>query len=382
VKICPVCERALFRPVVSIASTAVSIGDLYPDRSSACSAPRGDIELAVCEGCGLVRNVAFDSSLILYDSQYENSQMFSPTFRAFAQELAKNLVSEYALDGKHVVEIGCGKGEFLELLCEAGVGSATGYDPSYAGEVDRCDGVRIERELYGSKRHSAADLLLSRHVFEHLEDPLAILRGLRQSLDGAATSLYLEVPDARFVLAGEGMWDVIYPHVNYFADLPMQVLLQRAGFVPRKLDSVFSGQFLAAHSSPGELLEGDPDSAALESWIRQVEAFGDRFRSLVGHWTEELAERAKLGPISLWGAGAKGVAFLNLTGASRHVEVAVDLNPRKHGRYLPGTGHAVVAPEELRKIRPTTVLVMNTLYEAEIRSSLGELGLDCETLCV
>ncbi len=379
---CPVCERAMFRPVVSIPSTATNIGGLYADRAGALRAPRGDIELAVCDACGLVRNLAFDASLIVYDAQYENSQMFSPTFRAFAEELASSLVDRYALNGKPVIEIGCGKGEFLALLREAGVSEAIGYDPTYEGEVDSCNGVRIERKNYDSSRSPEAQLLLSRHVFEHLEDPLSLLRDVRRSLGDSSTPLYVEVPDARFVMAGDGMWDIIYPHVSYFADLSMSTLLQRAGFVPEQIELVFAKQFLAAHARPGRSLDAAPDPLALKAWIAQVDAFGERFRTTLEHWTAELERRAKHGPICLWGAGAKGAAFLNFTGASGYVEAAVDLNPRKHGRYLPGTGHAVVAPDELRHLRPATVLVMNPLYEREIRTSLRELGLGSETLCV
>jgi len=386
---CPVCERAAFRPVVRIPNTTVSIGDVYADAETARRVPRGDIDLAVCTTCGLVRNTAFDESLLVYDAQYDNSQMFSPTFRRFAKQLAEDLVSRYRLTGRRVVEIGCGKGEFLELLVEAGIAEGVGFDPTYTGEVDRCPGIRILRQNYDTEHDPDSALLLSRHVVEHLLDPLTLFRGVRRSLEGTSTPLYIEVPDAGFVLTGEGLWDVIYPHVSYFSSLSLRTLLARTGFVPHAIETVFADQFLAAHASPGPTGEGASDEAAwapepteLTAWLEAVDAFGERFRELVAHWTREIASRAERGPVVLWGAGAKGVAFLNLMGTAEQVRVAVDMNPRKHGKYLPGTAHEIVAPEALCELRPTTVLVMNALYANEIQASLKDLGLDPDVVCV
>jgi C-methyltransferase C-terminal domain len=53
----------------------------------------------------------------------------------------------------------------------------------------------------------------------------------------------------------------------------------------------------------------------------------------------------------------------------------VDINPHKHGRFMPGTGQEIVAPEFLVGYGPTDVLVMNPIYTEEIRQNLARLGL-------
>ncbi len=82
--------------------------------------------------------------------------------------------------------------------------------------------------------------------------------------------------------------------------------------------------------------------------------------------------------MALWGAGSKGVTFLNVVPAAAGIHAVVDLNPRKTGRHIPGTGHAIVAPESLRADRVDVVLVMNPLYEDEIRRQVGNLGIGAE----
>jgi hypothetical protein len=82
----------------------------------------------------------------------------------------------------------------------------------------------------------------------------------------------------------------------------------------------------------------------------------------------------------IWGAGSKGVAFLSMLGLADEVAFAVDVNPAKHGMFMPGTGHEIVAPERLTEIRPGVVIVMNPVYADEIKQDLSRLGLDANVL--
>ena len=81
---------------------------LLRTREAAVSYPRGDLQLAFCGACGFVSNVAYDPSLQDYSSDYEASQAFSPTFGAFAVNLARRLVADYDLHRKTIIEVGCG----------------------------------------------------------------------------------------------------------------------------------------------------------------------------------------------------------------------------------------------------------------------------------
>jgi hypothetical protein len=81
----------------------------------------------------------------------------------------------------------------------------------------------------------------------------------------------------------------------------------------------------------------------------------------------------------VWGVGSKGVTFLNVMSAGHEtVPYCVDLNPRKHGQFVVGTGQQIVPPAFLREYRPDLVIVMNGIYESEIRQACREYGVDCE----
>jgi hypothetical protein len=62
------------------------------------------------------------------------------------------------------------------------------------------------------------------------------------------------------------------------------------------------------------------------------------------------------------------------------MSAVVDIKQLKHGRFVPGTGHEIVPPDALQAVRPDCVLVMNRMYEAEVRESLANLGLAAEVL--
>jgi SAM-dependent methyltransferase len=378
---CPICARGELERFLRIDGVPVMTTQLWADASTADAAPRGDLDLAVCNTCGAIRNLAFDAALVEYTGDYENSQLFSPAFRDYAQALAVRLVDEFELRTGTVLEFGCGKGEFLEMLCAAGCGRAVGFDPSYGGEIDHGefrDRVRIERRLLGSDDVVPADLVVSRHVIEHLEDPFPAVRGLRSATGDPAASLYLEVPHVRYVLSASGMWDLIYPHVSYFGPESIKTLVRRAGFRPTVCESAFGGQFLTVRAEPDAAsAEVAVDDEAVAQVLDDVRRFGAEFRDTLTEWQALLSDGDDT---ALWGAGAKGVTFLNAVAGGGGIDVVVDLNPRKQGRFLPGTGQQVVSPERLRERAPARVIVMNPMYRDEVAAALGQMDVAAEVL--
>ena len=156
----------------------------------------------------------------------------SPTFLKYRANLVRYLHDSYDLNGKSIVEIGCGAGHFLKALCETGKSFGIGYDPSLPEDVLSDERVRFIRDYY-SEAHAPKeiDLICCRHVLEHMAQPLEFLSRLRSGLARQRNvTLYFEVPNAEFVFAGMGLWDIIYPHVSYFSLRSFQTLFMRAGF--------------------------------------------------------------------------------------------------------------------------------------------------------
>jgi hypothetical protein len=129
--VCGCCGSTDMRVFYEVNGVPVHSVLLMPTFDSAVSYPRGNIRLACCSQCGFVSNVLFDQQFNDYNQQYEETQGFSPTFSAFHKRLVAQLTERYDIRNKQVVEIGCGKGEFLALICEAGQNQGIGFDPGY-----------------------------------------------------------------------------------------------------------------------------------------------------------------------------------------------------------------------------------------------------------
>jgi SAM-dependent methyltransferase len=376
---CPVCQSADLAVFFELPEVPVLCNVLWPERRQALDAPMGEIRLGFCDACGMIYNTAFDPLALDYDQAYENSLHFSPRFQAYAEELASRLVERHGLRGRTVVEIGCGKGDFLRLLAAAG-NECVGFDTSFEGALEEPVGegsIRVVRDLYGEKHAGlGGDLICCRHVLEHIPEPAGFLDQVRRAASAkAGAAIFFEVPNALWTLRDLGVWDVIYEHCSYYTAASIERAFQRAGFAPEAAYEAFGGQYLCLDAA----LADGPSRASTDARVGELAALVDRFaghfREKVDHWSGRLAEIASRGGrVAIWGAGSKGVTFLNTVEGGRDVICAVDINARKQGRYVPGTGQEVVGPDRLARKGVDVVLVMNPLYADEIRRTLDGIG--------
>jgi hypothetical protein len=129
--------------------------------------------------------------------------------------------------------------------------------------------------------------------------------------------------------------------------------------------------------------EGAPD-AEVAALVDHAESFAATYRSTIDAWRRRLAVSPAEGTsvAALWGAGAKGATFANAVGRDSRLAVVVDVNPRKWGHFLPGTGQEVLAPAALRDRTVDTVVITNPAYQQEISDELATLGIGADVVCV
>jgi len=227
---------------------------LWDTREAAIGCDKGDIHLTACPGCDHVFNPAFDPARMEYTERYENSLFFSPQFQSYAGSLAESLVCRHDLHGKDIIEIGCGKGDFLKLICRLGGNRGVGFDPSYEPDLDRepLPDLQFVRDFYGEQHaHYSADLICCRHVLEHIADPAPFLAGLRSAIGNRlGAKVFFEVPNGLYSFHDLGIWDIIYEHCSYFTERSLTTLFRNAGF--RVLDTglEYDNQFLWIEASP------------------------------------------------------------------------------------------------------------------------------------
>lgn len=381
--ICPLCGFGRMTPFLHRERVPVHQNLLVKDETSAVGIARGDLEMVVCPRCGFVYNRAFDLSRLSYGAAYDNNQACSPSFRKHLDELAHYLVSERNVRGCRVVEVGCGDGSFLRKLVEIeGAGnSGYGFDPSYAGPLTDKDGrLRFVRDYYGPEHADEvpADIVVCRHVIEHVPDPLGLLRSIRQALvHSPQARVFFETPDVTWILENQVIWDFFYEHCSLFTPESLTTAFEAAGFMVESVRHIFGGQYLwleakIAQDPMATTKTNKPNETVLLA--RQFAAAEGRLRQA---WEDRVRNLAAKGKVALWGAGAKGVTFAHLVDPERNlVDCVVDLNPQKVGRYVPGTGHPIVSYRELAPRNVSSAIVVNPNYLAENRALLRKAHVD------
>ena len=381
---CPNCAALGLSVFYGVDGIPVHSCLLMGTRGEALDYPRGGLSLGFCRACGFVCNTRFDPGVHEYSQRYEETQGFSPTFNAFARSLAQRYADQYPMAGKTVLEIGCGKGEFLALLCELSGASGIGIDPGYIpGRLTSpaLPRLRFINDFYGpAYADLPADYICCRHTLEHIAPTGQFLRDLRATVgEREGTVLLFELPDAMRVLREGAFWDIYYEHCSYFTCGSLARVFRAAGFDVTLLELRYGGQYIildavpagSGHSAPRLPLEDD-----LAETAGHVERFAETCGSVARRWADLVRGAHARGERTvIWGSGSKGVSFLTTLGLGLEVAAAVDINPHRHGRFMPGSGHEIVPPEELRSLRPDLVIVMNPVYVPEITAGLRELGI-------
>ncbi len=365
---------------------------LLDTRDEAVNFRRGDIALGYCEHCGFISNLSFDASLHEYDSdRYEATQAYSPTFNKFNKALAETLIKRYDLHGRDVIEIGCGQGEFLIMLCELGQNRGIGFDPAYVAAralPTNAKDIRFIADFYGEQYTSYhGDFVCCKMTLEHIDQTAQFVQTVRRSIgERPDTMVFFQIPNASYVLREVAFWDIYYEHCSYFSKSSLAYLFRHAGFDVLDMYTDYDDQYLMIEAKPASQALGSmqADPAALLAEVRaDLDYFMQQCPGKIAAWKREIADiKAEGKRAVIWGGGSKGVAFLTTLGIRDEIPYAVDINPNKHGMFMAGTGQEIVSPEFLKDYQPQMVIVMNPIYCDEIQHDLDRLGIKADLLPV
>ena len=341
-----------YREIYRAAQLPVFQNRMFHSEQEAMNCIKGDIVLVQSLETGLIFNQAFRPELMKYDSDYQNEQAVSAVFQRHLQSVSEIIIKHF--EARSLIEVGCGKGSFLEQLQELGF-EITGLDPTYEGS-----NPSVIKEYFSPEIGLHADGVILRHVLEHVQDPVGFLSNIRES-NGGAGKIYIEVPCFDWICKHRAWFDIFYEHVNYFR--------------LRDFDRMFGRIYESGHTFGGQYLYVVADLTTIEmptydesdcfefpkDFLDTVNQYATRLRTQNTEYRTASA---------IWGGASKGVIFaLFMERAGAKIDIVIDINPAKQDKYLAATGFQVQSPAQaMRRLTPGAVLfVMNSNYLNEIQ---------------
>lgn len=310
---------------------------------------KGDVVLVQDMKTGLIYNHAFKPELVRYDNTYQNEQGVSSMFRAHLRNVS-DIIGKY-FQSNTLIEVGCGKGFFLEHLKVLGF-DITGIDPAYEGA-----NTSIIKDYFTPEIGLQADGIILRHVLEHVQNPVGFLANIHES-NGGKGNIYIEVPCFDWICNSKTWFDIFYEHVNYFRINDFNKIfgcVYESGYL-------FGGQYIYVLADLSTLTK--PTFSKIDHFN-----FPRDFLSSVYNLSKSI-KNSENKEVIVWGGSSKGVIFtIFMEREGAHVDYVVDINNLKQGKYLAVTGIKVNKPEDvLVDTSPeANIIVMNSNYLEEIK---------------
>lgn len=307
-----------------------------------------------CEDCGLVQTLG---EPVPYFREVIRANAVSTAMREFRHDQLSAWVARHHLEGQPVLEVGSGRGEFLELLKAAGCHPVGTEHGAQAADVARGQGHTVWPVYPGDGAlpdHPGFAAWACFNFLEHWPDPRKVLRHVRQRLAPNAVGL-VEVPNFDMILKQRLLTEFIPDHVFYFTADTLRRCLEIGGFEVDSVTPIWQNYILSA-----------------EVRLRPVpplEGFTAQMDQLTGD-LRRFAAKHERGGIAVWGAGHQALSTLALSGLAPWVRYVVDSADFKQGRMTPATHLPIRAPSHLRQEPVAAVIVMAAGYSDEVVSIL------------
>lgn len=222
---CPICANIDANLVLAYRQSIPTLQNVTLNSlGEAVNFPTGTLNMLRCGNCSFVWNAAFDQSKISYDDGYNNDVTYSGYYVAHLENMADRIINSVPEgDPIHYVEVGCGEADFLRLVVERAKGrcvSAIGFDPSFTGDENLPEGAVVHKTFFGPDQiklvPEATNIICSRHTIEHVPDVHSFVRALAAPMITKERTLFIETPDANWILENTAFQDFFYEHCSIY----------------------------------------------------------------------------------------------------------------------------------------------------------------------
>ena len=357
VKNCRVCGNEFFQGYLLRLENIPGAAQFFPDAKAIATEKGAELEVYQCSGCGLVQ---LNIDPVPYYREVIRAAAFSQEMEAFRREQFNTFVKKYSLKHKKVIEIGCGRGEYLALMQQADVDA---YGLEYSNEsVIYCEkmGLHVSNGFIQSStdklNFAPFDGFFILNFLEHLPDPNSTLRGIYNNLTEDAIGL-VEVPNFDMIIRNNLFSEFIADHLFYFTRETLSSTLGRNGYEIIECENIWHEYIISAVVRKKKKID-------LSNFQKQQTHLKNEIHAYIGRFKDKR--------VAIWGAGHQALAIISLMGLSDKVKYVIDSAPFKQGKFTPASHIPIVAPEALNSDPVDAVIVMVASYSDEVIKTIRQ----------
>jgi SAM-dependent methyltransferase len=354
---CRLCGHELFPEPLLRYTNMPKGAQFFPDAHSLQEEKGVDLEVCQCSGCGLVQ---LSNDPVPYYREVIRAAAFSEEMRDFRIRQFGSLIQEHSLQGKKIVEIGCGRGEYLSILKHCGA-QAYGLEQSEESVME-C----IENGLVVSKgfvdaisyklEHAPFDAFFILNFLEHLPELNSTLGGIYNNLAHDALG-FVEVPNFDMILQKDLFSEFIPDHLFYFTKQTLKAALVLNGFDIVECREVWHDYIILAIVRKRAKLD-------LSRFCERQTKLRNEIESYIRHFGRK--------NVAIWGAGHQALAVISLANLTDKIKYVVDSAKFKQDKYTPASHIPIVSPDRLNSDPVDAIIIMAAAYSDEVAGIVRE----------
>lgn len=318
-----------------------------------------ELMVCQCKNCGLVQ---IDGKPVEYYRDVIRATDVSHEMTEFRQQQFKDWIERYNLKDKKIIEIGCGRGEYMQIMAK--------YPIQLFGIEHKGESVRTARE-YGLTveegyiespediiQHGPFDGFFILNFLEHVPQPSRFLQGICNNLTEDGVGI-VEVPNFNMMLEKKLFSEFISDHLMYFTKETLKLLLECNGFEVLEISEIWNNYIIS--------------TVVRKKKIIDIVPLNNQKDMITCHlWEYINSIKGRGGTVAVWGAGHQSLAVLSITGIYTEIAYILDSAQFKQNKYTPTTHIKIVAPDVLMGGTITDVLIIAGSYSDEVANILKE----------
>ena len=352
---CRICGRALFADPLLIYENMPAIAQNLPNLESLDDDKGINLKICQCSGCGTVQ---LDNDPVSYYKEVIRASAFSEEMRDFRMKQFGDFAQKYALKGKKIIEIGCGRGEYMSIMSQVG---ANVYGIEYSdASVNQCvkNGLNVSRGFIDDDKYKIKnapfDAFFMFSFLEHLPEPNTTLRGISNNLTDNAVGI-VEVPNFDMILSNKLFSEFVRDHLLYFTEDTLNIALRLNGFEIISCGAIWHDYIISAVVRKRKKLNLSSFFEPQAKIKKEIDDYISRFQD-----------------VAIWGAGHQAFAIMSLMDLGGKIKYVVDSAEFKQGKYTPATHIPIVAPDKLSSDPVGAVIIIAGSYSDEVKKIIKE----------